>query len=1090
MKKPTFFIFFLLGLILSGANAQNVQERQLYFSNFQDWTKSNASATESVIEKQTAFSNETLQFKLKNILVDPAGTDAKFISPEITAGYMRCEKTADTYIEVGPLKSVTRVAYVHCATGGSRGFKLEKKGKDDADWVVLSDAVANPAGGVLVDVSLTSNTEDVVLRFTNLTTNQYAFITELSIYGNVEITGNQVTLVTDVYPASAGSVSHTPSGTQFDEGTDVTFTATPSFGYKFNRWVDESSNVLSNANPATIAINNDITVIAEFATVNTYKLEVEVSEGAQLHQVAISPAGTVVSGATMYEDGSSVTLTAGGNKIFTFNYWDDNSTNPVRTVVMNSDKKLKANYSNADYIVGWDMIKDEPKSDRGADFYSDASNMGMLVLRNAEGTSVGWLAKGSAQYEGRPAIVSWREFSEKCYYEISFSTVGYSNIKLSSAMLSHYNGYKVQNIEYSLDGETFQTLGTIVFNSQKTWFDSEITLPADAENKTKVYVRWIPDYSSETLLNSPGSTKDGTAITDIYLLADIEVVEDHDAPVLVSSVPANNATDVSAVGSVVLVFNEKVSKGSGDVTLGGEVLNGIFNGNTVVYKYSALEYNKKYTLSVPAGAIVDLSGNECAAISRSFTTMNRVAPAARLFDFIVGPDAGDDGTTIASAINAAPVNGSKFMIFVKNGQYNERISIPSSKPNISLIGQSRDGVIINAAAHVGDAIGSTTSNSQTVEVMADNFYAENLTFQNSAGMNIGQAVALKDYGNKNIYYNVKLLGYQDTHLTGNGRQFYQKCAIHGTVDFIFGGGDVFFDECLLYLEDRNNNVIVAPSTKAGTQWGYVFNNCTIDGAAINNNGFNLGRPWQNKPRAVYLNTKMNILPTAAGWTSMSVLPALFAEFNSVNKNGQPIDLSNRSKTFTVGGSLVVGAYNPVLTTLEAAQYTIKNVLGGTDNWMPGTFTERVANPVAKADKAILSWSAVEYAICYIVSRDGKVVGFTTSTSYDMAGMNGEYSVQAANEYGGLSESSNKVAYVATSVGAVDNDSNIVVYASNGNIVVKGISDRTAITVYDVNGRIIKEFISVDDCSFVMNKGIWIVKVESGSQVTTKKVPII
>ena len=1086
MKRILLLILVCCCLSTIQSHAQQVQERLIYSTYFQDWAALGNSATETVLEKQTAFSNETLVFKLKNININPTGEDKnKFTYPPATIGYAMCAKTADTYIELGPLKSVTKLSLVHCATGSKRGYKLEKKGAGDADWVVLSSSVADPSGGVKVSVDV--NSEDVSFRFTNLSATNNAYMTELNIHGNVSISAPQVVLATGVTPLNAGKVSYTPAGTEFDENTPVTFSATPEFGYRFNRWIDANGAVLSAENPFALVLDEDKTVIAEFKAINTYSLGVEVSEGALVHQVAVSPAGKMVDGIRYYEEGTEVALSAIGNKIFTFNYWEDQSTSAVRSLVMDGNKVVRATFSNADYIVGWDLIADEPKTERSADYYADAANVGKLSLRNANGVALSWLAKGSAKYEGRPAIVSWREFSEQAYYEISFSTQGYRNIRLSSAMLSHYNGYKVQNIECSVDGSTFLPLGTITFDAQKSWYDSEVVLPAEAENQTKVYVRWIPDFTS-TQWNSAVSPKDGTAITDIYLLADKETVADSEPPVLVSSIPATNGVDVSATGSIILVFNEKVKAGTGEATLDNEGLSGIYNGTTVVFKYAGLAYGQVCHFVVPAGAITDLSGNACEALSLSFTTMSRTQPQPRLYDFVVGPDANDDGKTIASAIQAAPGNGSRFLVFVKNGIYNERITVSSAKTNFCLIGQSQDGVIINAAAYSGDANGSTTSTCQTMEVLANDFYAENITVKNSAGMNVGQAVALKDYGDRNAYYNVKLLGYQDTHLTGNGRQYYQQSQINGTVDFIFGGGDVFFDRCLLYLEDRSNNVIVAPSTKADTQWGYVFNHCTIDGAAINNNGFSLGRPWQNAPRAVYINTQMNVLPNAAGWTNMSTVPALFAEYNSINKNGSAIDLNNRTNKFTVNGTTITCDYNPVLTTSEAAKYTLKNVVGGADNWMPSYITERVNAPVISQDMASIGWNPVAFAICYVVSCDGKVVAFTTGTSYSAEGKYGVYSVQAVNEYGGLSNRSNEIKYTATAVDSNSND-HIKLFGYQGQIFVKGIERSAELSVFDVSGRLIKKHVSDGDFSLPVGAGLWIVKLVTPAETISRTIRV-
>jgi hypothetical protein len=52
----------------------------------------------------------------------------------------------------------------------------------------------------------------------------------------------------------------------------------------------------------------------------------------------------------------------------------------------------------------------------------------------------------------------------------------------------------------------------------------------------------------------------------------------------------------------------------------------------------------------------------------------------------------------------------------------------------------------------------------------------------------------------------------------------------------------------------------------------------------------------------------------------------------------------------------------------------------------------------------LTWVAVPYAICYVITKNDKVIGFTTDTSYDYNN-NSIYKIQSANEYGGLSEAS-------------------------------------------------------------------------------------
>jgi len=255
------------------------------------------------------------------------------------------------------------------------------------------------------------------------------------------------------------------------------------------------------------------------------------------------------------------------------------------------------------------------------------------------------------------------------------------------------------------------------------------------------------------------------------------------------------------------------------------------------------------------------------------------------------------------------------------------------------------------------------------------------------------------------------LSNQDTYYSGSGRLYFEGGSIHGTVDFICGGGDVFFNESLLYLEERTGNCITAPSTTSN--WGYVFSGCTIDGNAVANGNFNLGRPWQNSPKSIYINTKMSILPSAAGWTEMGVVPGLFAEYNSTTPSGTAVDVSMRKKSFTYLD--VTTPVNPYLTAEQAATYTIDNVLGGTDTWQPKLYTDQASAPLISGNGSTMSWADNNYVLCWAIFKDGIFVSFTTINSYVIPSSvsSGTYTVCAANEMGGLSAISN--AYIYSSI---------------------------------------------------------------------------
>ena len=115
---------------------------------------------------------------------------------------------------------------------------------------------------------------------------------------------------------SAGDGGNVTNGGTFDEGTDVTITATPNEGYRFIGWSDGSS-----ADSLSITVNSDITITANFEQIPTYTLTL-IAEG-----------GTV-EGEGEYEEGTEVTLTAIANNEYRFTGWSDGETGLTRTVVI------------------------------------------------------------------------------------------------------------------------------------------------------------------------------------------------------------------------------------------------------------------------------------------------------------------------------------------------------------------------------------------------------------------------------------------------------------------------------------------------------------------------------------------------------------------------------------------------------------------------------------------------------------------------------------------------------------------------------------------------------------------------------------
>ncbi len=273
----------------------------------------------------------------------------------------------------------------------------------------------------------------------------------------------------------------------------------------------------------------------------------------------------------------------------------------------------------------------------------------------------------------------------------------------------------------------------------------------------------------------------------------------------------------------------------------------------------------------------------------------------------------------------------------------------------------------------------------------------------------GRYVAVREQGDRLIYKNVKLLSTQDTYYTQGTRTYWENGEIHGSVDFICGQGDIFFNEVLLYLE-RDKSCITAPATKSS--WGYVFLNCTIDGTGSNHL---LGRSWSNTPRCVYINTTMKKLPTAAAWGDpMNVVPSLFAEYNSKTASGSQVDLSKRRTSYSKNGASAT--IKPVLTESQAAEYTIANVLKGSDNWQPDKYTKQIPAPTLRKTGSTLKWDDNENALCWIIFKDRKFFKCVTSNSCDITPETKvNYYVRAANEMGGLGPASNIVDGITTDI---------------------------------------------------------------------------
>jgi hypothetical protein len=362
----------------------------------------------------------------------------------------------------------------------------------------------------------------------------------------------------------------------------------------------------------------------------------------------------------------------------------------------------------------------------------------------------------------------------------------------------------------------------------------------------------------------------------------------------------------------------------------------------------------------------------------------------RKFDFVVGVD----GNFKAARIAASNAGGNRFIIFFPNGEYDIGAQLMDSDSyqttdfepgNVSFIGQDNvETVIFNTAKQEG------LGTSPTLRLHGDNVYFQDVALQNKAEIGTGRFTVIDERGKHTIYKNVRMLSGQDTYYTKGDKTYWEGGEIHGTTDFICGQGDIYFNEVLLWTMKKS--AITAPANH--NKWGYVFNNCTIDGTV---DGYDYGRNW-NGGISVFLNTTMKKVVSSRGWGDPikgRENEILLAEYNSRKQDGSKVDTSNRASHATV------------LSESEAAQYTIENVL---DGWDPRKDTKQVTAPVIRQEGTRIVWNNAPDALCWVVFKNGEYLANVISNSYDISsiGAGEKITVRAANKMGGLGEVSNSV----------------------------------------------------------------------------------
>jgi len=290
---------------------------------------------------------------------------------------------------------------------------------------------------------------------------------------------------------------------------------------------------------------------------------------------------------------------------------------------------------------------------------------------------------------------------------------------------------------------------------------------------------------------------------------------------------------------------------------------------------------------------------------------------------VVAKDGSGDYPTVQNAVDhafdrvLAPTTA-RLIIEIRPGIYHERVRVPHDRPRVTFLGQDAQSTIITYGVGAKDVGG--TFFSATVDINADEFEAQNITFENSYGTGT-QAVAISVHSDRAVFRNCRFLGMQDTVYAASGRQYYVDSYIAGHVDFIFGNAAAVFDRCQIH--SRGPGYVAAESrTMADGAQGFVFTHCRLTADPQVHDVF-LGRPWRDYSRVVYLECWMGDHIRPEGWNNWNKeaaeQTAWFAEYAS---DGPGANADARVK------------WAKPLTAAAAHDFAPEVFLRGTDGWNP------------------------------------------------------------------------------------------------------------------------------------------------------------
>ena len=875
-------------------HVSTIQEKALYSTDFTNWeTIDRAKATNEVVKVKTLYSKEELSFTFNGVGVYPAGTNAKF--PGIT-GFMQTAKYTGEYsaaepnVVTSPLASITKITLHQAATGGNRGIKVSVKGDGDADWVVIHNVAIASAKGE--DLTLDINRTNCQIKFENFALGQNAYVTDLAIYGNVDMSKTPM----------LGSFSL--NGEKY-QAVDI-FNEDATGKQLATILISKKATLISKSNPLT-----DITADNGTIKSTTYTTTEEGNNQKTVVSIVVEANG----------DEATYELTVAFKPDFTLTYYNIDGTTPIGTQKVEQDAEIGYFKKEAEEKV----TVTEGKKFRG-----------------------------------------WATSLKQDEKKYTTSSVITADTELYAVVTDIETANTTSRYDFNLQKEGFCADDHEAFciEGNGKWHDTTHGWSFAAGDKIKI------------LMGGKG-----------YLKLDLCLYS-----------ATGNITLTDPKGNEIASVDAKATK----------------DGLSTILQNNSTE-SGEYTLTFAANAYL-----------HSLSIVNMTEPAYAQEGNWYTVKAGDAKSfittlEIVNAANAA-ADAPRSYIFLPNGTYDlgDKCLTQISGNNISIIGESMDNtIIVNKPAIENEGIGTTATLLNT----SNNLYVQDITLQNALEYyksgSAGRAVCLQDRGTQTICKNVKMLSYQDTYYSnepnGMGQFYFEDSEIHGTVDYVCGGGDVYFNRVLFVNESRKENekngtdVIAAPNSKS--EWGYIFKDCTIENKASN---FSLGRSWNNITRLTWLNTTVNqkdeILNDDKQYAYFNINAmgsAMADKFRlDVLKDAEGNVFSPAEKKVifkTSDGKTLKNEENIILTAEEAATYTLDAVFG---DWKPEAKAAQATATATTLKDGKLSWTGD--AKMYLVAKDGKFYTLTKENSLTVNDDKASFTVRAANGMGGFGTATGNV----------------------------------------------------------------------------------